>query len=263
MPISLSVWDIVLLIVVPLQTFLLAYCYQPRSKALLLSLPVPFTIAVLAIGDGVSIDNIVGLLLSFGYAHAVRLLHQKAKLNIIVGIAVSAIGYCLISVCLAGRLPRTHEVFLSGIAVLLVVGIIAWLLTPYRSEPGHRSPLAWYIKVPILFMVVFCLLIMKKWMGGFMAMFPMLGVIASYEARTCLRSICRQWIVILICYVPMLSTCWLLQDRLGLGGSLAVSWLVLLGCLIPLMRIIWKRNGPQPSSSDLREKADAVRSKGI
>ena len=263
MPTSLSVWDIVLLIVVPLQTLLLAYCYHPRSKALLISLPVPSTIAILAIGDGVNIDNIVGLLVSFGYAHAARLLHQKAKLNIIVSITVSAVGYCLISVCLAGLLPKTYGVFFLGITVLLVVGIMAWLLTPYRREPGHRSPLAWYIKVPILFMVVFCLLIMKKWMGGFMAMFPMLGVIASYEARTCLYSICRQWIVILICYVPMLSTCWLLQNLLGLGGSLAVSWLVLLGCLIPIMRIIWKRNGPQPNSSDLRETTNAVRSKRI
>ena len=42
-------WDVVLIAAVTLLAGVIAYVYQPRWKALILSLPVPFTLASLSV----------------------------------------------------------------------------------------------------------------------------------------------------------------------------------------------------------------------
>lgn len=245
-----SIWDVVLLAVVPLQAVGVAYCYQPKHKAFLLSLPIPFTIAVLAIGKGVTIENVIGLSLTLAYAHSVRWLHQDLKMNILVAIAVSALGYCLTGFALAGKIPDTTWSFLAASLSVMAIGVIAWFATPCRHENGSRTTLPWYIKYPAVFMVILGLLLIKKWLSGFMAMFPMIGVVTSYEARYCLWSICRQMPIILIATVPMMATIRLFQDNIGIYAAIGLGWLVLALFLIPLMKITWDKQtrAAQPNS---------------
>lgn len=240
-----SIWDAVLLAVVPVQAVGVAYCYQPKHKAFLLSLPVPFTIAVLALGKGVTIENVIGLSLTLAYAHSVRWLHQDLKMNILAAIAVSALGYCLAGFALAGKIPDTNWTFLIASLSVMAIGVIAWFATPRRHENGGRTTLAWYIKYPAVFTVILGLLLIKKWLSGFMAMFPMIGVVTSYEARYCLWSICRQMPIILIATIPMMIVCRIFQDSIGIYASLALGWIALMIFLIPMMKITWQKHSSQ------------------
>ena len=97
----------------------------------------------------------------------------------------------------ARRLPDHDAAFwlaASGCA-LLGAGLL-WRL-PQRDEPGHRSPLPVYLKVPIILMVVATLILIKGWLRGFVTVFPMVGVIAAYEARNSLWT--------MVCQIPGLA----------------------------------------------------------
>jgi hypothetical protein len=53
----------------------MAYLPHPRIKAFAYVLPVPFTIASMALGRTIDATNVLGVLLLFGYIQGVRLLH--------------------------------------------------------------------------------------------------------------------------------------------------------------------------------------------
>src|SRR5580765_4654299 len=90
---DLSVWDAVLVIVVSIQATVLAKTRDPQWKAIIMTLPVPFTCAALAVQRPVDASNVLGFIVLFIFAHAVRLLHQSARLSILQAIAASVILY--------------------------------------------------------------------------------------------------------------------------------------------------------------------------
>jgi hypothetical protein len=83
----------------------------------------------------------------------------------------------------------------------------------------------------------------KNILGGFMVAFPIMTMIAAYEARYSMWAICRQVPVTMMTVIPMLATIRLTQKQLGLGSSLLLGWLVLLAILIPLTLLMWSREG--------------------
>jgi hypothetical protein len=240
--IALGTWDIVLLVVVSLQATLLAYLDHPRWKALILALPIPFTLAALAVGAPVNATNVAALNVLLAFIHGVRLLHDKARLPIIPSIAVSAAGYCAAGALLKSVIPATDLAF--WIACVLTLGVAAATHAAFRrgDESGHHSPLPPWIKFPLVAAVVFGLILLKRVLAGFTTMFPMVGIFAAYEGRTSLRAVCRTLPDFMFAMVPMLAVIRLVQPRLGLGPALAVGWLVFIPMLYPLIRDFW---GPE------------------
>ena len=90
MPFGFSPWDLALLAVVTAMGTLLAYLPDPRWKALLMSLPFPFTLANLSLGEKVGPSHALGLFLLVLFAHLVRWLHRGLRLPIVAAIAISA-----------------------------------------------------------------------------------------------------------------------------------------------------------------------------
>jgi hypothetical protein len=243
---GLGTWDIVLLTVVSVQATLLAYLPSPKGKALIMTLPIPFTLASLAVGAPVGAAHVVALNLLLAYTHAVRRLHDRAGFPIIPAIAVSAAGYCLAGALLKPVLPDTGAAFWAACGLTLVVALVAHALFRLRREPGHRSPLPFWIKMPIIAAVILALILMKRVLGGFMTMFPMVGVVASYEARLSLGSVCVALPDFMFAMVPMFVVVRLLQPRLGLGTALAAGWVVFVPMLAPLVRDFW---GSKPEAA--------------
>jgi hypothetical protein len=68
--------------------------------------------------------------------------------------------------------------------------------------------------------LVALLVLLKRVLGGFMTMFPMVATIAAYEARG-----------------PMMAAMWLLQRTVGVPVplSLLVGWGVFLVLLVPII----------------------------
>ena len=222
------------MIIVTVQATSIAYLHDPRLKAFVLSLPLPFTLASLSVGRPIDATNAVGLSALLVFTHGVRLLHTRAKLHIIPSIVLPAAAYCIVATCLSRILPSTPTAFWLAAGITFTAGATLYVGMPHRIEPGHRSPLPVYIKAPLIMSVIFGIVVLKSFLGGFMTMFPMVGLITAYEARHSLWTICRQITVLMITFTPMLVTVRLTQDRLGLGGALAVGWIVLAFSLGPV-----------------------------
>lgn len=240
---EIGLWDIILIVGVSLQATAMAYIFSPRWKALLYSLPIPFTLASMSLGKPVGVTHVAGLLVLLGFFHIVRFLYQDRNWNIVLSTVVGAISYTLIGAGLARVLPQGPWAFWITVMLCGAVGLTLFLKLPHRSEPGHRSPLPVWIKVPTVVGVITFLVLSKQYLSGFMPMFPMMGIITAYEGRHSLWTMTCQVPVLLLTFLPLMSFCRLVQPQLGLGFSLALGWPVHLATLSLITRWQWQRSG--------------------
>ncbi|MCF7855231.1 MAG: hypothetical protein K9N51_10580 [Candidatus Pacebacteria bacterium] len=223
---NFTIWDILLLLVVSLQATLIAYVRQPRVKALIVTFPFPFSVAFLALGQPVNGTNMLGLILLLLFTHGVRWLHLHARHPIIPSIVGSALGYCLLGAAIARVLPREAWTFWAAAGLVFCVGAVLVRFQPHRAEPAHRSPLPLYVKLPLIMAIITGLIVAKHWLQGFMTVFPMVGVIAAYEARHSLWTMTRQIPVIMLALGAMMIAMFLTQSHIGAYGALGIGWLV-------------------------------------
>lgn len=238
----LGPWDAALVALVAVQATLIAYVYQPRWKALLFSLPIPFTLSALAVGRPVGAANALGLLLLLAFMHAVRALHYNLRVGIVPAIALAALSYCAVGAAAMPHVPPGGAAYWVATACTVAAALIAWRLTPRKAEPGHRTALPVAVKLPLILAVLVGMVAIKGLLQGFLTTFPFVGIITAYEARTSLWTICRQTGVIMLALSLLMICCRLGQDAIGLGPSLAIGWAAFLGFLLPLS---WPR-GSQP-----------------
>lgn len=239
MILNIGVWDIALLAVVTVQATAISYLHNPKWKVFVWSLPVPFTLASLALGRPIDATNVMGLNMQLIYTHGVRLLYTRLKIPIVFSIVASAMLYCIIGWQLAQMLPATDMAFWITTAATFVLGAALFVVTSHREEPGHRSPLPVYIKAPLVACVILLLIAVKNNLQGFMTMFPMVGVAAAYEARKSLWAMSRQVPVLMMAMTPLMAVCRLGQYKLGLGISLLIGWPVFGLVLALFTRHIW------------------------
>lgn len=247
---QLTAWDFLLLVVVSLMGTAMAYVRHPRLKAFILTLPFPFTVACLSLGQGVNATHVLGLFLLLMYNHAVRALHVGCGLPIVPSIALPTLAYAGFGAWVAPRVSNSDPAFWGGSAALFLFALMLYRRTGHRHEPGHRTPLPFWIKLPVVMGVVLLLIISKQALQGFMTMFPMVSIVAAYEARHSLWTISRTVAAFALCLLPMLVVMRLLEPAHGLGPALAAGWLVYLALMIPFTRARWaaeRRTEPVPS----------------
>ncbi len=251
MGIHLTPWDYLLVAAVSIQTALMAYLRHPRWKAFVFSLPLPFSMASLAVGRPVDATNVVGLILLLAYVHGVRIFHRRFRIPIVGAIVLGALGFAAAGVVLARLLPPGGGAFWAGaVLVLAAAGLFFRLFVP-GEEAGHRTSLPVWIKVPIIVVIVFGLVCGKQFLRGFVTCFPMVGLVGAYEARHSLGAICRQVPILVAGMLPMMITMRLVQSALLGGGwapqaaiglALVPGWIVYLLILIPIERRLWKKH---------------------
>jgi hypothetical protein len=246
-------WDIFLLVTISSMTILIAYLKHPRSKALILSLPLPFSLMFLSLGRPMDSTNTAALLVLLMYTHAVRFLRYSFKLPIIVCILLSAALYVLVGGFLAAVVPKTDAAFWIISAVMIIIALIVRKLEPKLLEPAYRSPLPLHIKIPIILVLVAVLLTLKQLLKGFMTLFPMVGVFASYEARFSLWTNCRQIPIVMLTMIPMFAAIKITQNYLGTFASLACGWVVYLTAMIPVFRSLYADTRPAAGEAAAEE----------
>jgi len=241
----LTIWDAVLVLTVSLQATVIAFLHKPRWKALVYSFPVPFSIANLSLGSQIGLTHVIGLFGILLYANMVRLLHRRLGLNIALSIALSALTYSLLGALINMLIPGSDSLFWPVLLAVIVVSTLLILLMPFRMEPGHRTDLPIHIKFLAVAGVICFLVVVKKFLGGFMTLFPMVGVVAAYETRNSLWALSRQAPVAALGICMMIAAMRVAQNTYGFGiaASLAPGWIAwaVMVALVTFFR--WRREG--------------------
>lgn len=233
---QLTTWDIVLIIMVSLQAAAIAYSYSPRWKALIYSLPIPFTFTMLAVGRPVDATNVLGLIVLLIFTHGVRILHYKLRVPIIFSIAVAVLGYCALGWGTARIISGNASAFWISAGATAAIAIAMHKLSRDHKESGYRSPCPLWIKLPVIVLVVIGLMMIKRSLAGFTTVFPMAGIIAAYESRSCLWTICNQIPIMMLSLLPAMILIRALQPHWGLPIALALGWVAFLSILAALSR---------------------------
>jgi hypothetical protein len=233
---ALSPWDLALLVVVTVLGTVLAYITDPKWKAFLLGLPLPFTVANLSLAQQVGPSHVLGMVVLLLFTNLVRWLHYSARVPIVPAIALSAGVYIGAGSLLNRFVPRSAAVFWIVLGLSLSAGILLLAVLPHRRETAHRSPLPVPVKIAAIAGVVALIVVLKQVLGGFMTMFPMVGTIAAYEGRHSLWTIGRQIPILIVTAGPMMAVMWVAQQWLSasIPLSLAAGWGAFLAIMIPL-----------------------------
>lgn len=231
---AFTFWDILLICVATFQALPLAYVHSHELKSLIWSLPVPFTVAVLAVGAPVGAHHALGLIVLLGYFHLVRVLYQNAGVNIVVSIIAGFAFYCAVGSVLAHVVPLTDTTFWWSVALTALVAGAFWKFMPSREERGHKSDLHVVYKGLLILSVMIFLVLIKKNLQGFMTVAPMLGIIAAYESRHSLWSFSRRIPIFMATTLGLMAVIRLGQPHAGLAASLTVGWVVYLILLFSL-----------------------------
>ncbi len=231
--------DLVVILAISLPATALAYVRQPKWKAILLSLPIPFTFMSWAAGRSVDVTTVLGLDLFFAYMQAVRWLHQVRRVPIVPAIALSAVIYCLVGAELAAIVPRTPAAFWLASAGSFGLGALMFRVLPARAEPGHRSALPVWIKWSIIAAIVLFLMASRNALQGFATIFPIMGTLSCYEARHSLWTIARQASLIVMVLSLALVVPYLTTPSIGLVPALLLTWLAWAALFVPVSLYQW------------------------
>lgn len=231
-----------LLLTVVLQSSAIAYIYHPKWKALIASLPAPFTMAALAVGQPINAVNVTGMALILMFFHGMRILHQNRRWPIVPAIIIMTLAYCLIAMALVRVIPTSGAAF--WISLCLLLPLVFWVQSrlPHQDEPGYRTALPLWIKLPIIMAVILIILVLKKQLQGFMTVFPMVSVIAVYEVRHSLRTMCRQMPIAIVTMMTMFVIIRLAEPWIGLRWAMLPCWIACMLLLTLFTRRQWARD---------------------
>ncbi len=249
-------WDIALLVGVVGMSVGVAYLYRPAHKALILSLPIPSSLALLSLGENVNASNVLGLTLLLLFTHTVRLLYVNVGIGIVPAIAAGVLVYCALGIGLQKIYPMTQAGFIVALVWNYLLAGLMMRYFPHRDEPGQHSQMPVGLKVIILTAVISGLIFLKRQLGGFMTAFPMVGVVTAYEGRHSLWSLCRQIPLIMMTMGAVNLVIYCLTPCLGLGTALAVALGLFVVIMTPLHRYQWNRKNDNDSGNNGRKQGE-------
>jgi hypothetical protein len=246
MPLNLSSRDLFAILAVSIEATALAYVRQPKWKAIILSLPIPFTVMTWSSGRPVDVTTVLGLDLFFLFMQAVRWLYQVRRAPIVPAIIGAAVGYCLLGAGLAAFVPRTAATYWLAVGGTFLLGLLMFRLLPYRAEPGHRSTLPVWIKWPIITAIILFLVASRSFLQGFATVFPIMGTFSCYEARHSLWTSARQAAIIIMIMAVTVTGPYLAMPYIGLGPALILAWLIWAAVFVPVTQYQWSHLPPSP-----------------
>ena len=246
---ALEPWDVALVVVVTAMVATMAGLREPRRKALVLAIPVPFTLASLAVGNRLQSTHVAALSLLFAYTFGVYLLHRRARVPLALAIVTMALCFLAGAIWLNAVLPRGELGFWSAVGLTLVLGTVLLRTLPMRPEAGAAHDVSLALKLPLSLATVVGLVLLKHAIGGFMTLFPMVGVLASYENRHGLWANTRQIPVVMLTMLPLMVTSHVASPFVGLPASLALGWLPFSIALAPFLARGWRGGLAAPGAA--------------
>ena len=205
---------------------------NPAVKALVYSLPLPLSIALLATGGHVGGSNVAGLGLLVGFLWLVRLVYGWTG-SIAVADLLGAGAY----VGLGWWVSRFHPEFAVSATVFGLLWLIfASMPRPLPAVVATLSPVDVRAKGVVVFGLSLLLLSARSLLAGAVVTFPYSGVFAVVEVRDNLEQLAAVFTRNSIAMLSLLAAMRATQPSVGLWAALAIGWLVYLPVLAAVRR---------------------------
>lgn len=222
-------FNIVFALTIGIVIAIIASVKGARTKALIYSLPIPMTLALIATGGHVDASHIIGLLLVALFLWFVTFLKSKG-MHIVAADIVSALTY----ICV-GYVLVTYTDIPFYVAVLGFVALWVLFVASYRdkrfTEPSKKvAKVHPILKFPIVSIIAFALLNLKTLLSGIVVTFPFSGVFAVVETQHMLRTLSATFARNSLGMLVFFTTIHI-ADNLGLVAKLALGWAVYLVAL--------------------------------
>lgn len=154
-----------------------------KAKALLYSLPIPITIALIGSRGVASSLSISGLIITTGFLWGCYYLHTKRDWNILHADVFLSLLYVVVAYFLAKYLRISLWPVLSIylLAWLSLITLFKRLTFTFRSVKPAATNI--WLKALFIFVIAFLLFSAHQYLAAFVVTFPYNGVFAVYENR--------------------------------------------------------------------------------
>jgi hypothetical protein len=211
-----------------------AYLPSPRAKSICFSIPLPFSCSFISTGQAVDATNVIGFLATWAFVWIAWVLYKRQAWPILTAELAALLFFCAVSTVVPFYIPHSGPVeslsFWISWCVMLPICLAMMVWLPPRQESHHKSPLPAPLKILLIFVIVFCVVLAKSHIRGFMTAFPYVTCFAVYEGRHSLYTLARRMPSFILSFMPVLLLCRWLPEHIGDFGALAAGW----ACFIPL-----------------------------
>ncbi len=155
----------------------------PKAQALVYSLPIPITIALIDTGTQVDSFSVIGIVLLGVFLLGMLLLHLQLGWNIVLADVFLAATYVLAAYLLSRYTSLNFAVAaVAYCALWLFIMLKMRALKPLPPGPTNRRAPIW-AKAILVFGMAYALLSLRRYFAAFVVTFPYSGVFAVYEGR--------------------------------------------------------------------------------
>ncbi len=227
--------NIISAIAIGLIIFTMSLLKRGHLKALVYSLPIPITIALVATNGHVNETNVIGLIILCLFLWATYW-QVNRNVNIYLADILASLGYIVVGYVAISyiKIPFFAISLVYLAAWLLFVLLYKHTVEKKAEAPAKIQPI---LKLPVVTLLAFVLLSLKSYLAGIVVTFPFSGVFAVVESRHTLRTLAavftRNSIAILGLFLVMHSL-----DSINLGLRILIGWLVYFAILIIAIKIV-------------------------
>ncbi|MFV2101276.1 hypothetical protein [Micromonospora sp. LOL_024] len=196
-----------------------------RWRALVASMPLPMSAALLATDhhvDGGQLVGVVGLNLFFG---TVVLTHHRLGWPILLADVAGIAGYLVVAAALR-TVALPFRPTLAGVVLLWLVAVLVLRRHRVAAEPvvgGEAARLPAPARLLLILAAATLTGLLGQVLRGLVVTFPYAGVLVAVEVRRDLPEFCRHFVRNSLALVGFLTGVYLGQEISG-GVALALGW---------------------------------------
>jgi hypothetical protein len=197
-------------------------------KAIVYGLPIPITLATIALQRGVDTTHIIGLFLLTGFLWLVYKLNQMKigiyTSNILASIAYVVLGYFFIN--FIDTNGTTFGILCASYFILWLIFVLRVDFSKQKSNISKRKKVSVFVKGPTVFVVANFLLFMKNLLGGIITTFPFSGVFTVVEMRDDLEVLSKEFTKNSVAILAFFIVLYFTYEHIGIYYSVLVGWLI-------------------------------------
>jgi len=220
--------------IIALTIILIASVKDNKVKALIYSLPIPITFALIATKSNIDNSHVIGLFLLSAFLWSVFYLSKKLKIPVFLSDILCSLGYVILGFIFIKLLP-------TGFWELTAIYFLSWVISLKRYTPipekSKKDELHSLIKGSIVFPIALGLLFLKSFLRGIVVTFPFSGIFAVWEVREALYTLAGEFtknsLAILIFFIVIKIS----SQYIGFYPSIGLGWLFYLPVFLCLQKI--------------------------